>query len=93
MEVLRNTTGNAYAIKDYDRVIKVRAVDFRPKQSYRSYYHNKELWYETRRYGVYYVHNMDVVHVKHVHGYGYGISPLTSCGIPLTLKARLSGLA
>src|SRR5690606_20492301 len=27
--------------------------------------------------GTYYVHNMDMIHVKHIHGYGYrGISPI-----------------
>jgi len=80
MEVLRNTTGNAYAIKDYDSRYQVRALWILDPSRVTEVIETttKELWYEIQGdNGVYYVHNMDVVHVKHVHGYGYrGISPI-----------------
>lgn len=80
MEVLRNTTGNAYAIKDYDSRYQVRALWILDPSRVTEVIETttKELWYEIQGdNGVYYVHNMDVVHVKHIHGYGYrGISPI-----------------
>jgi HK97 family phage portal protein len=80
MEVLRNTTGNAYAIKDYDSRYQVRALWILDPSRVTEVIETttKELWYEIQGdNGIYYVHNMDVVHVKHIHGYGYrGISPI-----------------
>lgn len=80
MEVLRNTAGNAYAIKDYDSRYQVRALWILDPSRVTEVIETttKELWYEIQGdNGIYYVHNMDVVHVKHIHGYGYrGISPI-----------------
>lgn len=80
MEVLRNIAGNAYAIKDYDSRYQVKALWILDPGRVTEVIETttKELWYEIQGdNGVYYVHNMDVVHVKHIHGYGYrGISPI-----------------
>ncbi len=82
MEVLRDTNGNAYALKDYDENYQVRALwildpgKVEPVVDKRT----RELWYEIQPDNGaprYYAHNLEVLHVKHIHGYGYkGISPI-----------------
>lgn len=80
MEVLRNTDGNAYALKDYDMRYQVKALWILDPSKVKEVIEatTKELWYEIQGdKGTYYVHNMDMIHVKHIHGYGYrGISPI-----------------
>lgn len=80
METLRNTDGNAYALKDYDMRYQVKALWILEPSKVKEVIEatTKELWYEIQGdKGTYYVHNMDMIHVKHIHGYGYrGISPI-----------------
>lgn len=80
METLRDTTGNAYAMKEYDVRYQVAALWILDPGKVTELVDEKtkELWYEIKGdKGTYYVHNMDMVHVKHIHGYGYrGISPI-----------------
>ena len=82
METLRNTNGNAYAMKDYDSRFNVRALWLLdPKRVTPVVDKNtRELWYEIEPDDggqKYYVHNYEIIHVKHIHGYGYtGISPI-----------------
>ncbi len=80
MEVLRNTEGNAYALKDYDLNYQIKALWILDPNKVEPVIEatTRELWYEIEGdNGRYYVHNMDVIHVKHIHGYGYkGISPI-----------------
>lgn len=80
METLRNTDGNAYALKDYDMRYQVKALWILDPSKVKEVIEatTKELWYEIQGdKGTYYVHNMDMIHVKHIHGYGYrGISPI-----------------
>jgi HK97 family phage portal protein len=80
METLRNTDGNAYALKDYDMRYQVKALWILEPSKVKEVIEatTKELWYEIQGdKGTYYIHNMDMIHVKHIHGYGYrGISPI-----------------
>ena len=80
METLRNTDGNAYALKDYDMRYQVKALWILDPSKVKEVIEatTQELWYEIQGdKGTYYVHNMDMIHVKHIHGYGYrGISPI-----------------
>lgn len=80
METLRNTDGNAYALKDYDMLYQVKALWILEPSKVREVIETttNELWYEIQGdKGVYYVHNLDMIHVKHIHGFGYrGISPI-----------------
>ena len=80
METIRDTDGNAYALKDYDTDYQPRALWILDPGKVKEVIEatTRELWYEVQgEKGTYYVHNMDMIHVKHIHGYGYrGISPL-----------------
>lgn len=80
MEAIRNTEGNAYAIKEYDMMYQPRALWVLDPNKVEPVIEadTKELWYEIQGdNGTYYVHNLDIIHLKHVHGYGYkGISPI-----------------
>jgi HK97 family phage portal protein len=82
LETHRNTYGNGYALKMYDRFFNLESllvldptrVDPVVEES------TQELWYMVRGdKGTYYVHNMDMVHISHIQTYqnGYkGISPI-----------------
>jgi len=81
METLRDTEGNAYAMKDYDRFFQVKALWILDPNKVAEVIDatTRELWYEIQTdNGRYYVHNMDIIHVKHIHGFDYrGISPIS----------------
>ncbi|HDR4727322.1 phage portal protein [Bacillus cereus] len=81
MEVFRDIEGNAYALKRYNYRFQVEALDIldptrvEPVLEEKS----KELYYEIHGDDGerYYVHNMDMIHVKHIHTSGYkGIKPI-----------------
>lgn len=80
MEAIKNTEGNAYAMKEYDMTYQPKALWILDPGKVEPVIEEttKELWYEIKGdNGTYYVHNLDIIHVKHVHGYGYkGISPI-----------------
>ncbi len=82
MEVLRDTSGNAYALKDYDRNYQVRALWILDPGKVEPVVdkNTRELWYEIKPDDggpTWYAHNLEVIHIKHIHGYGYkGISPI-----------------
>ena len=79
METLRDTDGNAYALKDYDSRYQMRALWILDPGKVTEVIekNTRELWYEVKGDKTYYVHNMDMIHVKHIHGFGYtGISPI-----------------
>lgn len=80
METIRDTKGNAYALKEYDDRFQVIAINILDPDRVEPVIEadTNELWYQILGdKGTYYVHNMDMIHVKHIHGYGYkGINPL-----------------
>jgi HK97 family phage portal protein len=81
MEAIRNTSGNAYALKDYDENYQVRALRILDPGRVEPVIekNTRELWYEIKPEDgtTYYAHNLEVIHVKHIHGFGYkGISPI-----------------
>lgn len=80
METIRNTKGNAYAMKEYDARYQVKALHLLDPDRVEPVIEadTGELWYQILGdKGTYYVHNMDIIHVKHIHGFGHkGISPL-----------------
>lgn len=80
MEVLRNTFGNAYALKMYDKRYQFESLHILDPTLVEPVVdaNTKELWYEVRGdKGIYYIHNMDIIHFKHIHTTGYkGINPL-----------------
>lgn len=79
METLRNTAGNAYALIDYNENFRPRGLWMLDPGKTQPVVEKttRELWYEVKGDKIYYIHNADIVHVKHIHGFGYkGISPL-----------------
>lgn len=81
MEVLRNTNGNAYALKIYGSNYQIESFQLLDPTKVEPVIERdtKELWYQIDAdKGRYYVHNMDMIHVKHIHANtGYkGISPI-----------------
>jgi HK97 family phage portal protein len=80
LEAFRNTSGNGYALKDYDNSFQVEALWILDPSKVKpvTEKNTKELWYEIEGdNGTYYVYNMDMLHVKHIHTTGYaGISPI-----------------
>ncbi|MGO5005138.1 phage portal protein [Bacillus wiedmannii] len=80
MEVLRNSTGNAYALKRYNSLYQVEALDILDSSRVEPMIEKDTmaLYYRIdTENGQYYVHNMDIIHVKHIHGFGWkGISPI-----------------
>ncbi len=80
LEALRNTAGNTYAIKIYGANYQVESLHILDPSKVNPIYEetSMELWYEIMgTKGTYYVHNMDIVHLKHIHGFGFkGISPI-----------------
>ncbi|MDX6048341.1 phage portal protein [Bacillus paranthracis] len=80
MEVLRNSTGNAYALKRYNSLYQVEALDILDSSRVEPVIEKDTmaLYYRINtENGQYYVHNMDIIHVKHIHGFGWkGISPI-----------------
>ena len=81
MEVYRDTTGNAYALKEYNSRYQVTALHIIDPAYVEPVFEedNRELWYRvTTTGGSYYFHNADLIHVKHIHGPGHkGINPLS----------------
>lgn len=80
LEVLRDSTGNGYAMKKYDNRFQVEALVLLDPARVEPVIekNTRELWYEIDGdKGRYYVHNMDIIHVKHIHGTGYkGLNPI-----------------
>ncbi|SDD27278.1 phage portal protein, HK97 family [Paenibacillus sp. UNCCL117] len=80
METFRNVTGNAYALKMYDARYQVSSLLILDPSYVEPVVEQgtNELWYSINGdKGQYYVHNMDMIHVKHIHTTGYkGISPI-----------------
>ncbi|WP_307472214.1 phage portal protein [Cytobacillus purgationiresistens] len=80
IEVSRNETGNGYAIIMRDIRMQVEAL-WPLDSAYVTPFINtddNELWYEVRGGSTYYIHNMNMFHVKHITGTSRweGISPL-----------------
>jgi HK97 family phage portal protein len=80
LEAHRDTFGNAYALKEYDTKYQPCALWILDPNRVRPVLEKttKELWYEVDGdNGRYYVHNLEMIHVKHIHAVGYaGISPI-----------------
>lgn len=80
IEAMRNTTGNAYVIKEYDNRMQLRSLHILDPTVVEPIVeeYSGELWYEIRgTNGTYYAHNMEILHFTHIHTAGYkGISPL-----------------
>ncbi|WP_205598718.1 phage portal protein [Clostridium niameyense] len=80
MEVFRNTTGNAYALKRYNKFYQVEGLDILNPNSVEPVIekNSKELYYKIiNDNGTFYFHNMDVIHVAHIRDGTYkGINPL-----------------
>lgn len=80
LEVHRDSNGNGYAMKQYDAKAQLKALIILDPTRVNPVIEEdtQELWYEIDGdKGRYYVHNMDIIHVKHIHTTGYkGISPI-----------------
>lgn len=80
LEAHRDTFGNAYALKEYDAKYQPCALWILDPNRVSPVLEKttKELWYEVDGdNGRYYVHNLEMIHVKHIHAVGYaGISPI-----------------
>ena len=86
METIRNTFGNALAIKEYDSRYQVKSLWILDPTRVTPMIeaNTKELWYRINgdsgsfgKENTYYVHHLDIIHVKHIHTTGYwGINPL-----------------
>ncbi|MBD1373722.1 phage portal protein [Hazenella sp. IB182357] len=80
METHRNTYGNAYALKMYDTRYQIESLHILDPTLVSPIIETttNDLWYEVHGdKGRYYVHNMDMIHVKHIYSKGYkGISPV-----------------
>lgn len=82
LEVIRNTSGNAYAMKEYDRTFQIKAIWILDSTRITPVIErdSRELWYRVQGEGnPYYVHNLDMLHVKHIHTMAtpyVGINPI-----------------
>ena len=80
LEAHRDTSGNAYALKNYDMTFQLEALWILNPGKVKPVIEKdtRELWYEIESdKGPYYVHNLDMLHIKHIHAVGYtGISPI-----------------
>jgi len=79
MEVLRNTYGNAYAIKKYGAGMEIESLYILDPTRVEPAIDEKsqELYYKiTAPTGTYYVHNYEIIHVKHISTSVKGISPI-----------------
>ncbi|MCS1351155.1 phage portal protein [Mechercharimyces sp. CAU 1602] len=80
LEVHRNEYGNAYALKMSDNRLQVDSLHILDPKRVRPVVeaNTRELWYEVDGdKGRYYVHNLDMIHVKHISSQGHvGISPI-----------------
>ena len=79
MEVLRNTYGNAYALKRYDNNMTVASLNILDPTCVEPIIDEKtkELWYKIDApAGTYYVHNHEVIHIRHIATGHKGISPI-----------------
>lgn len=81
LETHRNINGNGYAIKMYDQYNQVESLHILDPTRVAPVIEARtgELWYEVQgENGRYYVHNMDMIHVRHIYfGTGFkGISPI-----------------
>ena len=80
LEVSRNETGNAYAIIFRDMRYKVEKIVPIKSQKVTAFINQDdgELWYRVLGKKTHYIHNMDMLHFKHISGTGQleGISPL-----------------
>lgn len=80
LETHRDTSGNGYALKMYGSNYQVESLVILDPARVQPVIERDtlDLWYEVEGdKGRYYVHNMDMIHVKHIHTNGYkGISPL-----------------
>jgi len=80
LETHRNTSGNGYALKMYDNNYQVSSFAVLDPSKVQEVIEKEtlDLWYEvTTNKGKYLVHNMDMIHVKHIQTNGYrGINPL-----------------
>ena len=97
LETCRNTSGNAYAMKDYDTRFRVKALWILDPSKVNPVVEKttRELWYEVQGdHHRYYVHNMDMIHVKHIHTIGYkGISPLDVLKNSLEFDAKVKSFS
>jgi len=86
IEALRNSAGNGYGLKEYNARYEVDAINLLDPARVEPVIETttRDLWYQIDGdAGRYYVHNMDMIHVKHVSTTGgvgtvnyKGISPL-----------------
>ena len=83
LEVMRNTDGNGYALKEYDSRYQPKALWVLDPTRVTPLIEkaSKELWYKVETdSGTYYIHNADMIHVRHVSAAG-GTAGLTYDGI------------
>ena len=79
METLRNTFGNAYAMKKYDKYAQVSSLQILNPSLVEPVIESgtNELYYRiTSNNGNYYVHNSEIIHLKYISTGVSGISPL-----------------
>lgn len=80
MEVCRNTKGNAYALKIYDRRMQCIGLEVMDPDKVEPIIEKdtKDLWYRVNdEQGITYVHNSNIIHVNHIFSMGYkGANPI-----------------
>jgi HK97 family phage portal protein len=77
LEVMRDTHGNGYALKMYDDRFQVEQLLLLDPSRVEPVIEEKtgELWYEINApKGRYVVHNMDMIHVKHIATIGHSLA-------------------
>ena len=97
MEVLRNSKGRAYAIKEYDDYLDTKYIwpldpdyvtTFIDKDT-------KEIWYQIGMEDEYrYIHNRDIISVNHISSDGHSsISPISVLSNSLDYDAQIKSLS
>ncbi len=101
LEARKNTAGNGYAIKEYNNQYQVKALWLLDSAKVEPVIEatTRELWYQVQgdtydpltKKGLYYVHNLDMIHVKHIYisGNSKGVSPLDVLSSTVDFQAKV----
>ncbi|WZX99678.1 phage portal protein [Bacillus sp. FSL W7-1360] len=92
LETHRNVKGNGYAIKIPGVYGQIEQLVVLNPDHVRPIVHAEtgELWYEVRGVDMYYVHHLDMIHVKHIHTNGWlGINPIRVLDNTITYDAEV----
>ncbi len=97
MEVIRNSKGRAYAIKEYDEYMDIEAIWILNSDHVTPIIDTdtKEIWYKIAVDNEYsYVHNRHIISVNHISTDGYSsISPISVLSNSLDYDAKIKALS